>query len=391
MQKKIYSLLFVPCALALCLALGFLISCGDTGGDDGGKEPAKPPVGPPVCTDGCDNAEVEIKDLGWDVGGGWDLTISGSVKLIVPVEDDTTYIKTIRIKMYNVDAGGENKIYEETKNFGQSYSLNEVPAFTDFKKCDINKYTQKIYIDVIPSKGGSKRDSIGPINRPHPVDCNEFGITLDVAPAGAGSAAANPPPPYSANARTTLTATAANNYSFYNWTPGSGVCAGSCETDNPYSITIARETKYTANFVDSRNITFDKKVDLRIGEEGARIGLVSNAINLVSDNGWYIRAANGIQLIDFFQSPDKQFNDSGNRRTLDDDDVSNPSNTNQFVVAPNSEVSSIEYSLGKYFVVKTPGTGWDNWFLLLAQPRAPDCINASSANACLELSIWKVN
>jgi len=82
MQKKFYSLFLVPCSLVLCLALVFLMSCGDD------KEDPQPPPPPPSsssfqnppCINDCNNGKVLIRDLGLSISSDWKLKIEGEVE-----------------------------------------------------------------------------------------------------------------------------------------------------------------------------------------------------------------------------------------------------------------------------------------------------------------------
>jgi len=380
MQKKIHSLLFIPCCLALCLALGFLMSCGDEGND---PVPAPTPPGPgpkpPVtCTDNC-NTDILIINPSPNVAGDWKLTVDGRVELYVP-EDNESYINSIYIAMYNKDIGGSVVIMDKKENFGKNYDfLNGQGEGFDFKPCNLNKYAQEIYIKVTLSDNSFKDTTLASFKDPHP-DCSDYSLTTNVYPSPAAGTVSPASGSYP-KGDVTLTATAANGYYFYNWTNSFGDYADSA---NPYIITIDNDRTFTANFVESRSLVKDQPVELRAGQAGVRLGGVDNAVSFVSGS---FQAGNGVKLIEKFQSRNFKLNDPNSSKTINDDDIKTPTKTHDFIAAEGSEETSIELVQYQYFVAKT-GPGWGDWFLLMGKKEGT-CI-PTGASPCIELTIWKV-
>lgn len=384
MQKKIYSLLLVPCSLVACLALAFLVSCGDTGGGSTGQE--TPPPGPPPPSQTCKETNTCAKEIhiileepAFTIEGDQKLFVKGRIDLFLE-DDDPAYISSIIIKMTNMDIGGEKTIMSiQGENYGTSYDLpNGQGSGFDFKPCELNKYKQEIHI-IAYINNGSLRDTTFTFKETHP-DCQTYGLETGVSPSGAGSVSASLQGPYLKDQLVTLTATPANSgFTFSNWTDKWG---GLVSDANPYEITINGDEKFTANFIEGRSLVMDRQVELKVGEPPIQLGIVSNAISYVLSGGNKLKAVSGVELIEEFLLP------NGSKAELTEDDVTSPSKTNEFTVAPNSSMSEVEYTPGKYYVATT-GSGWGNWFLLRGEPKQ-GCAANGTATGCIWLTVWKV-
>ena len=97
---------------------------------------------------------------------------------------------------------------------------------------------------------------------------------------------------------TTITATAATNYKFVNWTKGGAAVS----TDNPYTFSVTETATYTANFVEKTKCTIDVTIldDEKMGTvtgvgsyyEGTEVTLTAKA------NGGYVFVKWGDEVTD---------------------------------------------------------------------------------------------
>jgi len=390
MQKKIYSLFHIPCLLVLCLALGFLTSCGDSGEEPSGTNTTPnvptPPPGP--CGDACENPEILIHNLDWSANN-WQLTVSGLVEFHVQ-ESNPAYISRVVIAMDNKSNGTSVTIMDKSGNLGKEYDLEEgQSAPFDFTRCEYNKFEQEIRVIVYPSVGDRKEVVLpNKINRPYPA-CSDYTLATSVLPSGAGSVSPASGS-YSLNAPVSLTAAASGGYSFYNWTENVGSSVLWRSSGNPYSITMDADKNFTANFVESRSLTRENPQNITAGGAGISLGGRSDAVSFTGSSGdYYFTAGSGVQLFEYFQSREFRLDDIDprNKVAIDDEQIASPSNIDQFVTAVNSNVSEIELQLARYFVVKT-GSSPGDWFLLKSEGDG-SCRPAGSS-PCVVVTVWKV-
>jgi len=381
MQKKIYSLLIVPC-LALCLALGFLVSCGDTGG---GATPAPDPgTGSnvdkenPCITDpsSCDPT-IEIKvNPNNDIifTGDYELKITGSIELSI---DPTLglYIQSVSVILLNPD--GQNKqavLSNANGDLTMNYDLN-IPPF-DLKPCDWGKYDKELVIQVSASNGKYNEARFSVPASPHST-CAAYTLTTKVEPAGAGSVQPSSGT-YSYNQSVTLTATSANSeYDFSRWKDRHGNILG---TSPSYTFNITDDQEITAVFVGgSWGLVKAETIKAENGV-GVKLGGVEGAIKYNYTSS-ILESGNGAQLMNTFQIA------GGGTGQLYDQIIENPTRTSQFLTEGISPVPSTDYELGQYFVVKT-GNDKSGWFLLMVTDPTDDC-KTVMPKPCLVLDLWK--
>jgi len=375
MQKKTYPLYLVPCLLALCLALGFLMSCGDdtaaanntTTSSGSGQGPVLPPVDP--------NLNVVISDLDTSFRG-WTLLVKGRVYL--------TFEGTIQTQISKIVIQLSNSTVTRSitlgPDLGDDYSLVDGQDGFDFKDCAINKGQSKVYVDVYLSDNPNKvvqRDSIGPFERPYEECASNLVITTTVSPNGGGTITRSAEGPYSMNQQVTLTAVASNGFAFYNWT-SDGLPES---TDNPYTYTVRGNNKnLQANFVESLTLVKDNDAskDYRAGE---------NIADAVTFTGGGFDALGGTTIAEHFKGSDYDAGKANQYNRPPQDQFS----TSLF--APEDEdLRQVDYEAGSgnYFVAKKSGNGWGGrgWYLIMA--KGEDLCTTGVTPKCTRVTVWKV-
>jgi len=385
MQKKIYSLFIVSCSLALF----FLASCDSGGGNkhEGTSSSSVGETAPNTCTVNCSNPSVVFEDAEVKIDGAWNLTVWGQVNLDGDA-NDTRYIKSILIEMYNKDIGGKKTIMDKQGLNVKSYDLKSGQSGFPFKDCNLSKYNQQVYITV--SVGGCedpndatcepKQETLEPFKKPH-QDCQTFELTTSVSPSGAGSVSANPPGPYERNQRVTLTATANSGYAFFNWSADGTFKS----TDSYEAIIDGLGNNITAVFVEGRNLGSKTTIDVKAGEM-----IKFGGVNIATYNAdGSIRGNGNFKLTDQFQSRNHQLNMAQNKNGLSDTDIPSPSKTVDFTPAVGSESAEIEMPSEMYVVART-GANWNEWYLLWARTRRDGnrCVMGDMP-PCAEVTIWK--
>jgi len=388
MQKKIYSLFFVSCSLALF----FLASCDSGGGNNGGGGSSSSAATEAGCTNpnGCDNIAITFKDVEVKTDGNWNLTVWGQV-VLEGEANDTRFIKSIVIEMWDQDVGGKKTIMEKQDLSVTSYDLRTGQTGFAFKSCDLSGHTQRIFITV--SLGGCEQptdplcapkiEGFDPFKKPH-ADCQTYELVPKVSPAGAGSVTLNPQPPYEKNQEVTLTPVPSGTYAFFNWSEG-GVYSAS----ESYKVTVdGKGSDVTAVFVDSRSLGQPITVDVKAGETIKFAGSISIAVFNANET---FQASGNFKLINEFQDRNMGLNSPQNKTTIDDGTISSPSKTVDFVPAIGSELDLIEYSPESYFVARTGANNWGEWYLLRARNRTVSGNNCRTGDTpkCTEVTIWK--
>ena len=389
MQKKIYSLLLVPCSLALCLALVFLMSCGDDKGDPPQMQYFPPSDGgfqlPPSDT----NMRVHITGLGQNIDqDSWELKILGEVEYTEEYGNDPRYISSVRIQMRNTDKDTNITISMDLHNDNWSANKPKLVDLStaqgnsfDFSNCRLNKREYQIYCYVYLSDNPDKVARIDSLahpfkeTRPH---CRTYSLTVESSPTAGGSVGRSANAPYIKDQSVTLTPSPEHNYAFYNWTDKDGYYVSHSMS---YDIIINDDIKLIANFVDSRNLSLQETRERNEGD------IIMNTVkftrNSLGRSSFEAIVANAYLIEEFLESREYSINNNAPRDKISfyKPGYDLPSKTDQFVSVSVSEKKRIEdYQANYYFVVKD-GT---NWYLLLGKI-SPTCLMPE----CLEITIWK--
>lgn len=393
MQKKIYPLFLVPCSLALCLALIFLMSCGGGGSNpDTNDSSSSSGFTEPPCEGNCDDPRVSIADIDTSFNN-WKLIVKGVVGLN---GGNQTVISKIEINLRNVETNAITPIpftLNSPIESGESYSLRDGQGSGlewGSSACELNKGTYQVYVYVYlkaPDKDAfmAKKDSL-PYSRFKKTHegCKEYTLTTTVSPSPAASACQitrTPEGPYSQNQQVTLTAPqTCGKYAFFNWTDGGDGIAG-----NSYNVRLDDGKSITANFVESYNLAKDNNASKEY-KAGDLINLGGGSVQFT---GTSFVAQGNARIINSFKLPGEYaINDSRNKQELtqEDRDPSSSLKTSQFVTADNSEETEIDHQNEYYFVVTT-GSGPSNWFLLL--PNNDGYCTVAANPKCTKVTIWK--
>jgi len=382
MQKKICSLLFVPC-LALCLAFGLLVSCGDEGGgggEDDGKKPSSSSgyVPPPNK----DDAKVFIEDVDTASWIGNNVRIKGNVYITYD-GTDTVVIKKITITLVNSATGETVPIQLTDNTFSDSYSLidGQPSPGLDFTNCKLNGKV-KVYVSVFLSTNTSigtaaetaDKQAVVEFEKTLEICRNDLTINTSVEPAGSGTVSLDPAPPYTKNQSVTVTAVPSGNYTFLYWTDdGMPV---SCS--NPCVVSMDNNKNFTANF--SENFTLVKDDNLSKNYKAGDI-----IVDAVQFTGGSFVAQGSNKLVEFFKLENGSTSDLSTSMIAPDNSL----NASKFTPADNSDVSEIDYLQGYYFLVKTTsGGGWKTWYLMYGKNDGA-CSTAASPK-CSAITVWKV-
>jgi len=385
MQKKIYPFYLVPCLL-VCLALGFLMSCGDDtsstsntpSGSSGGQQHEEPPSN--------NRSDVVIADIDTSWRGVWKLLVTGRVYLTTP-GTDTTRIKKIEIKLVNQQTNTEVNIPVNgtVEDFDTDYDLKEGQAgydFSDLNNCDITRGPLKIYVYVYLSNNSSmsatdKSAEFTFTKEPYEGCRNDLVITTSVNPPGSGTVAVNPSgPTYTKGQSVTVTATpSSGDYTFFNWTDD-GIVVSDCP-NNPCTVTMDNNKNLTANFSQSFTLVKDE-----VASKNYKSG--ETILDVVKFTGGGFEAQGGARIAENFKKADGTY-DLLNQTTKPLQDTFNSS---EFVPAEEN-LTEIDYmgGAGPYFVVKS-GTSWRNWYLISAK-NTSGCSTADTPK-CAPVTVWKV-
>jgi len=390
MQKKIYSLFLIPCALALCLTSFSLISCSDDGnggGGGGGSSSSsfvdtKPPITNPnskllifISEDDPTNGRVEA----YFSGNSYELRIRGEVEYKAADASDTTKISKIVVNLIGSSGITERKI---TPN-DERYDLNKPALRYDFTDCTINNggnYTIRVevYLSDQPSKLAGIGETVQPFSKPH-LNCRkDFTVDARVSPPNTGTVSVSPQGPYSNNQNVTLSAVPTSGYAFFNWADGQGYIIPDVGKD--YLIRIGNENIYTANFVQSRN--FVPETPVKVSGSGYVVLGGKNALQLVCvGTTCNFVAQESSEIIEKFKLRD------GSENTITHmsrpGGITSPSTTDQFIMGSGSS-QQIELNSEDYFVVKFSS---NNWFLLASKRgngSVEDC-----TQTCGYVYVWK--
>jgi len=382
MQKKIYPLLLVPCSLALCLALFFLTSCGDDK-DDPPPQIVLPSSSSFVLPPSKNDPRVTVSGLDISLSAEWRLKVLGQVSFNPTVLPSRKNISSILINMHNKDTDklipiDTIKVNMPIVQDSEVEDLSDAKAF-DFRSCELNKARYQIYVYVYLSDDTTiaKIDSLPePFKKTHP-ECQTYTLTINSSPVAGGSVSPAPEGPYSKNQPVTLRAEPQANYAFYNWTNDYGSYKDYAGYANPYPITIDGDIKLIANFVESR--TLEKQAPEDVNDGG-----VINSVKFIHNS---FEAQGNAVIIELFQSPEYGIDDAlpYNQQPLDMYGIPEPSKTHQFISNVSPETTTIDFTPGRYFVVKTASSGWSNWSLLLGKNRSPQCTTPT----CVEVTVWK--
>jgi len=375
MQKKIYPLFLVQCSLALCLALGFLISC-DSGGGGSDTQSSSSSQFTPMSNGG--DARVTI-NISHDFIGKR-LILGGSVEL-QPVAGvaDPLRISNIEAKLYNMDNNTSTTLPLRNNDFEDLIISLDMAEFNF--NCNLSGYNYQIYVIVTLNDGGSRQGSLSAPFTKTLDDCGDYNLTYDVSPPGGGSVTLNPPGGrYKSGTSVTLTAEPSSGYAFSNWTNNDGSIAGS---NKILTHTMTTAHKYfKANFTQNHTLTKDLNASKKYND-GERI---LDAITFYATGSGSFVAIGSNTIIEEFVQPD------GSSARMMEEDVS-PSGsltTAQFIPALSSSVPEYDYMNGRYFIVKTSAnSSWGpGWYLLSAKP-GDGCYVTSGNPKCVVVTVWK--
>jgi len=385
MQKKIYSLFFVPCSLVLFLALGLLMSCGD--------DPVTGPEATPSSSSGgyrppdsYDDPKIFIEDIDTATFIGWRLKVKGKVRLVVDGTDETV-IRKITVALVNLQNGKTVNIPLNTTDFGNEFDLlqsNSQGDGYDFSTdCELSRGKVQIKVEVYLSTNNSndKSDKNGesePFEKVVENCRNDFTITTSVSPAGSGSITLNPQQSqYEKGVTVTATATPAGSYSFLNWTDDGFVL----NCSNPCTLTMDNSKNIQANFVESFTLVKDESAS-----KNYRAG--DNILDVVQFDGRDFIALGNTRITEWFQFEDGRVDQrSHDPNTLGP--LPTTLSASQFTPANNRDEEEIGYTVNYYFLVKTTSSGgWRTWYLMHGRNDG-SCSQASSPK-CTAVTVWKV-
>lgn len=375
MQKKNYSLFFVPCSLALCLALFFLMSCDSGGGTKNDPPSSSSAKTQPTYSSGS-NGDIVFKTIEVKFTGA-KAEVWGQVELTEGY-NDTRFISSILIEMWDQEKGGSKKIAE--KSF-ENVKVVDLRGDLQQSNNDLANVCTLQKVFVVVSLGGCedpKDPSCAPNNTSTDVfknptaACASSDLTVKITPAGSGSVSKDPPQgPYSTGTDVKLTASASGGSVFFNW-----AVDGEYKTDKTITVKVAGSgNDITAVFVPSRNLGKKTTSELHEGDM-----LKSGSTNIASfdgsKDGSKFVASSNFKLINQFQLPKWQLDSPLNKQEVSDKEIPTPTATGQFIPAVNSEVNEIEFSVEVYLVAKAGS----DWYLLYTK---------SCGNKCATVDIWK--
>jgi len=374
MQKKIYSLLLVPCSLALCSVLVFLMSCGD---DKDDSPPPPPPSSSSSFQHPPSKNDPRVHMIGIDTlfSSNWSLTVIGDVEYRKTFGMDNTEISSILIKMRNMKTDELTPIQCSASYWGENFTLSDGQQQgngPNFGQACKFKGRYRIYIYVYLS---DNLDTIAKIDslefeKSHP-DCRDNYTLKFEYPRGGGSVELEPnQEKYAKGDKVKLIPKPANGYAFWNW-----YIDHEYKSENPYLLEITRDEEIKATFIESRDFTkVSGPSDINKG------GSILNGA--VTFDGRNFTALGNAKIIEYFQLPEKEIDDPRNSETFDVSMIPSDkvSKTHQFKPALGPREDGITYVADTYFIVESAG----NKYLLLGERRGVVCYTD-----CVSLTIWK--